>query len=623
MVSSGSGSFPSLSGASVAQIKASAQQIAVRLLTVPDSLQNNRQTLRIEGQVISTGPDKLLLLRTDFGDISIQAKGHLRAREGQRLQIDVPPGSAPKDTVLRPSGQLADTNIKIIKEESPSLLKAVADKLVSLTRKADLSASIVTQAQSLISKSSPDVSIKVGMLEANSAIRLTPISANAASQLASASAQILNTQLSSIQGELTQGLLTSNIGQPILSFNGQTQAGAPLSFSSLALVQSTFGFQTPQNAPVSFGAYSGGQAGSSLPPHAFSFQGNGGAGGGSSLHAGQSYTFPSANNGQMTLLDAKVLNGLSSQLLSQPVAPQFVSSQSMGLSNAQFVLNGQAGALTLQVTGMTAQQQPVLTPLFATAGGHVNSSPPSFVMQFPAQNVSVGSLIHFQPLGWGQGGGASIVPIDPFSSLMLSIKELQVAQPQLAHTLSMVAPSASVAPSQPGAAMLFLFSALQGGKLDGWLGQGADTIASKHKILQTLEQTLKDGLSPKLMQNTPSGDWRMYSLPMQTQDSVVPIALYIQDHYQQPSEQESEEDEIKVTRFVFEFDLTRMGEVQVDGLMREKNVDIFIRTRKDLSSDMKKMVRNVYLNALERSDLTGDVAFQHDSTKRVDVTPRA
>ncbi|MGB1076777.1 MAG: hypothetical protein ACPG05_00580, partial [Bdellovibrionales bacterium] len=74
----------------------------------------------------------------------------------------------------------------------------------------------------------------------------------------------------------------------------------------------------------------------------------------------------------------------------------------------------------------------------------------------------------------------------------------------------------------------------------------------------------------------------------------------------------ADDEEQNTTRFLFEVELTRMGEVQIDGMMREKNVDIFVRTQKELGGEMKKAVRGVYLSALERSNLTGDVAFQSD-----------
>lgn len=588
-----------IGGTSGAQIKASAQQVAVRLLNAPDALQNNRQTLRIEGIVAGRGPDKTLLVKTNYGEITVQARGAFRAREGQNIQIDVPPGNGARDTVLRPSIQRSDiVDLAAQKQETPSLLKAVADKLISLSRKADIAGSVITQAQQTIT--GKESLLKTADLTAGTAIRLSPLSVKAGDLLIP-----IPTQLKSLSG--SGAALTSipsvvmPLSVPLSSIQGQPIQN--LSFSRGALFQSVFGANGQQQTVNQNSITS-----TVLP----STVGQG------SIQSGQSVNFPFASNGQVASFDGKVLQGLGNNLQSTLVLNQFSAQPTLA---GQFLLNGQAGAVSFQVVGHTPNQQPIVAPLFATVSGRTPNPIPSFAVQFPTNTLNSGSVVTLQPLGWGQFTGQSFFAVDPFSSLAQSIKELQTTNPALSNALSTLTPSVAQPAQRAGSAMLFLFAALQGGSLQNWAGNGADKLSAQHKILQTLEQSLKDAMTPKLVQNTPTGDWRAYTLPMQNQDTMVPISLYVQDnpHRQNQEDHHGDDQKNEVTRFVFEFDLTRMGEIQVDGLMREKNVDIFIRTNRELGADMKKMVRNVYLNALERSDLTGDIAFQSDPLKRVSI----
>lgn len=597
----------SIGGTNAALLGAKAQQVAVRLLNVPDGLQSNRQTLRIEGTITGQGANKTFLVLTAYGELTVQAKGGMRAREGQHIQIDVPPGSTPKDSVLRPSPQRADA-AQIVPREAPSLLKAVADKLVSLSRKADLSQSIVTEAQKNITTTGKESLIKTANLTADTAIRLAPM--NLKGQLDSA-LSLVKTQLNigGIQPSMMVPPMTGSMFVPMSTIQGQPIQA--ISFSNTALFQSVVGSDNT------------GQGMTRNTPNSMVLQPMTGSAG--SIQSGQPVTFPFASNGQVASFDGRVSQGFSNNIQSTPFLNQFTSFSSGtlgGMQQGQFLLNGQAGAVSFQVVGHTATQQPVVSPIYATMSGQTPNPMPSFSLQFPTNSLNAGSMITLQPLGWSQFTGQSLaVPIDPFSSLAQSIKELQTVNPALSQALSVLTPSVAQPAQKAGSAMLFLFSALQGGSLQGWVGNGADKLSAQHKILQALEQSLKDAVSPKLVQNTPTGDWRAYNIPMQTQESAVPISLYVQDNLAH-KENDAEEHGKKnaVTRFVFEFDLTRMGEIQIDGLMRERNVDIFIRTRQELGPDMKRMVRSVYLDALEQSSLTGDVAFQFDPKKRVKVS---
>ncbi|MGB1076778.1 MAG: hypothetical protein ACPG05_00585, partial [Bdellovibrionales bacterium] len=483
-----------IGGTSAAQIKASSQQIAVRLINIPNNLQNSSQPISINGEVIGRGPDKTLLLKTDHGEVTIQTKGALNAREGQRLQVDIPANGG-RETVVRPS---LNNALEVKQQENTSLLKVVADKLVSLTRKAELSANNLTQSQTLVG--ADKTPIKTADLTIGTSVRLSPVPSVNSLGIYSNTSQVINTQL--------QGQLFLNQGFQTMLTGGVVYQGVS---SQSALIGTVLGLNNTSSSQVNVLPQGIGQgAGQQLNiPYLGQLTGQSG-----SVNTGQSFAFPPSGG-----LDVK-FSGQGSFLFGGGNA---FSSFGGGLGNSGFLLNGQAGQLIFQVTGFTTEQQPIVRPVVAThISGHTNPNPPSFVMQFPTNSLALGNILSFSSVG-GSLLGSGIVPIDQFSSLMIALKELQAVNPASAKALSVLTPSVNMPQQQTGAAMLFLLSALKGGGLENWMGDGSGKLSAKHKILQLLEQTLRDGANPRLVSNTPVGDWRAYSIPLQLQDATVPV----------------------------------------------------------------------------------------------------
>ena len=78
------------------------------------------------------------------------------------------------------------------------------------------------------------------------------------------------------------------------------------------------------------------------------------------------------------------------------------------------------------------------------------------------------------------------------------------------------------------------------------------------------------------------------------------------------------------TRFIFDLNLTRLGDVQLDGLMKSRRLDLILRTGTMFSHSMQTAMREKYQNVLELGNLTGDLVFQNrmDQWVRVKVNAR-
>ena len=74
----------------------------VQIVSLPDGLQNNARSLRVEGEVIAQNKDGSVRIRTDRGDIDIQVKGR-QPQVGAKIEIDIPAGNPPRAATIRPA----------------------------------------------------------------------------------------------------------------------------------------------------------------------------------------------------------------------------------------------------------------------------------------------------------------------------------------------------------------------------------------------------------------------------------------------------------------------------------------------------------------------------------------
>ena len=222
--------------------------------------------------------------------------------------------------------------------------------------------------------------------------------------------------------------------------------------------------------------------------------------------------------------------------------------------------------------------------------------------------MSKGSVIFFQPIDYSLSG-MSLSSLSGWDSLNGLANITQGGTHSLLQAMAPMIPNAAASPAQITSSALFLFTALGVGGVDQWLGQKLSSDSKHEKIIKLLEAVTKEGGSINRSLSAPSGEWRVWNFPLNYHDQFVPVNHYVQDFGQQ-NQGDEQADKNDLTRFVFEFDLTRMGTLQIDGMMREENLDIFIRTEREVSKEMKNTIRGLYLSALEKSDLKGDVAFQ-------------
>ena len=110
------------------------------------------------------------------------------------------------------------------------------------------------------------------------------------------------------------------------------------------------------------------------------------------------------------------------------------------------------------------------------------------------------------------------------------------------------------------------------------------------------------------------GDWRIFTLPLLDEGAVRPIRLYLRNRDEGAGAQNEQG-----TRFVLDLDTSRLGPLQLDGLLRRGRFDLVLRSRVPITAEMKSEIGAVFRRALEGSGFNGDVAFV--TAPRFPVTP--
>jgi hypothetical protein len=63
------------------------------------------------------------------------------------------------------------------------------------------------------------------------------------------------------------------------------------------------------------------------------------------------------------------------------------------------------------------------------------------------------------------------------------------------------------------------------------------------------------------------------------------------------------------TRLLIDVELTRLGRLQLDGLVQRRRFDLIVRARQALAPEMRRDIAAIFHEAREAAGLAGDIAF--------------
>lgn len=257
-------------------------------------------------------------------------------------------------------------------------------------------------------------------------------------------------------------------------------------------------------------------------------------------------------------------------------------------------------------------------------------------------NLPVGTTLTLQATPLTLGDLASRLSSNPaaMANLMASFDPLSGDNwPALDEAMALLAQHkpdaaarmANTIPS-PGPKMvpttLFFLAALRLGIAENWLGAQTMQAMRESGGRSTVDKLTGDfGRIARQSGETLPGEWRGISMPLMYDSQLSQLQMFVRKH------KDDEGDGThggKTTRFIVNLNLSRMGGMQLDGLMHDaipakaidKRLDMVIRTDTRLSSTIMQDLQTAYAAGLKDSKMGGSLEFQANKKGWVDIDHR-
>lgn len=154
--------------------------------------------------------------------------------------------------------------------------------------------------------------------------------------------------------------------------------------------------------------------------------------------------------------------------------------------------------------------------------------------------------------------------------------------------------------AQLAGTLLFLLGALHHGE---WPDTGmksalvaADHAALARRLAEDADELRRLGADPA------TGEWRVLTLPLIAGVTVLPLRLFLR---RRKPDTEGED----ATRFAIEVELSPLGPLQLDGLLRGTHLILVLRSHRGLPEALREEASRVCRRALLDWGLTGDLSF--------------
>ena len=258
-------------------------------------------------------------------------------------------------------------------------------------------------------------------------------------------------------------------------------------------------------------------------------------------------------------------------------------------------------ALNAVVIGATTQNRPIIaTPLGL------------LIMERPV-TVVVGQKLTLVVADRYVPGGAQMLPVEyapegEWPSLTEAVRSLgQADVPASAQLQAMMPkPGAQLAP-----ALALFLNLLRGPRATDWPGDrllDALRVEGRGDVADAITGDVKWAADQAAQPN--SAGWRYYAIPLLDGGEIARLQLAVRND---PDDSDSAPDSEKQggsTRFVVDVTPSRLGPVQLDGLLAAKRLDMVVRFRRPLSIQTIAQIKEIFSLSLENAGLKGAISVQ-------------
>lgn len=204
------------------------------------------------------------------------------------------------------------------------------------------------------------------------------------------------------------------------------------------------------------------------------------------------------------------------------------------------------------------------------------------------------------------------------------------AMHDVVETLAQAAPNTAqhllhaVLPRPDGnmtANIMFFLSAVRGGDVRAWLGD--NTVRVLQRVNPGLLGRMREdmGQLSRLADEPTTGDWRIFMIPFMNGEQLEQIRLFTRAQ----AEDDDDAEHGPGTRFVIDVTLSKLGHIQLDGLVdtAHRRMDMVVRSDAHLPPDMRNDIRHLYEMSGDITGFRGGVGFQAQPANFISVEPPA
>lgn len=244
----------------------------------------------------------------------------------------------------------------------------------------------------------------------------------------------------------------------------------------------------------------------------------------------------------------------------------------------------------------------------SAAGTTTVRTPSATITLDQAVRAPVGSrvVLHLGPAG--RPPPATVAPLAALGTALPSLPNaldvLSTTAPvEAAHIRDNVVPATG---PRLTTGLVFLLAALNRADFAGWLGQSA-----ARALNQLPPETMAPRLGEEFAQLVRSssepmpGEWRAMALPLFHGEEFDHLKLFIQ------GDADNDADDAHDTRFVIEADLSQLGPIQLDGVVRDTTkFDLTLRTTRALADAQQTELSNLFTAAGAAANFAGTLKFE-------------
>ncbi len=255
----------------------------------------------------------------------------------------------------------------------------------------------------------------------------------------------------------------------------------------------------------------------------------------------------------------------------------------------------------------------------------VMSMPQGEVSKLPAMTMPTGIMPNMAP-------AMELAPFHPsigkeWDALQTLWRDIQSGTFPMANVAGALRQSMPMPnmPQQFTPAVLFFMALLKNNITVPWASE--KTLASlppeKAAILSQLTRDMNVIRAAMNSDQGPVDAWRPLPMPMQMGDQLVRMQWFYRHQYDDPREGEQdtsdERRKRRKTRFLLDVPQTKVGDIQIDGLVQPQQLDVILRTEDNLHAHQRVAIGERFQKALEITGMLGGVTFQPGSQHYVRV----